>query len=72
MAVEHLILELRGEDKAGDVNFGVFSREVLCKAAGLDEITGNACTQQRRPRIEHKGTPSFKGWKEGDPASERG
>lgn len=71
MTVEHLILELRGEYKPGDINFGVLSREMLCKVAGLDEITGNACTQRRRPRIEHKGTPSFKGWQEGDP-SERG
>lgn len=44
---------------------------MLFKAAELDEITMNECTQRRRQGIEHKGMPSFRGWK-ADLASERG
>ena len=45
---------------------------MLFKAAELDEITMNECTQRRRQGIEHKGMPSFRGWKAGDLARERG
>lgn len=45
---------------------------MLFKAAGLEEITKNECTQRRLQGIEHKGMPSFRGWKAGDLASERG
>lgn len=69
-AVEHASLEQRGEVKAGDVNFRVFSREMPLKAMRLEEITGNECTQ-RSPRMS-TGTLSFRGWKEKAPATEVG
>ena len=54
------------------MHYRVFSREMLFKAAGLDKIPRNEYTQRRRQGIEHKGMPSFRGWKAGDLANERG
>ena len=53
------------------MRYRVFSREMLFKAAGLDKIPRNEYTQRRHQGIEHKGMPSFRGWKAGDLASER-
>lgn len=36
---------------------------------GLDKITGDECTVRRSPRIEHKGTLSFRDWEEEDPTN---
>lgn len=54
------------------MHYRVFSREMLFKAAGLDEITRNEYTQRRCQGTEHRGMPSFRDWKAGDLANERG